>query len=103
MIEIKATDRERVGTILRLVICTAAASAILTASASAQMPMPGFSLHDDAPKRTPEEQEHDKAIDDAYRSASKKIPDKQPADPWGGVRQSQPAPAPSTKKTQSQQ
>jgi hypothetical protein len=87
----------------RKLICAAAASAMLTASASAQLPMPGFTLHDDAPKRTPEQQEHDKAVDDAYRAANKKIPDKQTSDPWGGVRQAQPAPSPSTKKTQTQQ
>ena len=85
-------------TMLRILLLTAAAVALLTTGARAQFPMPGLTLHNDPPKRTPEEQEHDKAIDDAYRSASKKIPDKQVTDPWGGVRQ-QPS-TPSTKKSQ---
>jgi hypothetical protein len=87
---------------LRTLLLTAAAVALVTTGARAQMPMPGLTLHDDPQKRTPEEKEHDKAIDDAYRAASKKIPDKQVTDPWGSVRQPQTS-APSAKKSQSQQ
>ncbi len=67
--------------------------ALLTASASAQMPMPSMHLGGDKPPATPEQIAKQKAIDEAYRSASKKIPEKKAtADPWGNVRA---APGPS--------
>jgi hypothetical protein len=44
--------------------------------AFAQQLKPGLSLHPDKPPLTPEEQERQKAIDDAYKSAIKKLPDK---------------------------
>jgi hypothetical protein len=73
------------------------AAAFMTAFATAafaQLPMPSISLGDDTRKLTPEELEKQKAIDNAYRSANQKIPEKKSAaDPWGDVR-----PAPSTDK-----
>jgi hypothetical protein len=59
----------------------------LTGTASAQL-MPGIDLGgSDSPPLTPEEQEKRKAVDDAYRSAIAKVPDKKKsADPWGDVR-----------------
>lgn len=56
--------------------------------AFAQQLKPGLSLHPDKPPLTPEEQERQKAIDDAYKSAIKKLPDKKKTadDPWGNIR-----------------
>jgi hypothetical protein len=82
-------------TLLRI----AAAAAVLAGSAAAQLPMPSFSLQNDKQK-TPQQVEHDQAIDRAYRSATKKIPDKNIAnDPWADVR-SAPTPPPPKKKLQ---
>jgi hypothetical protein len=74
--------------------------AVLTGSAYAQNPlMPSFSLQDEKKRRTPEEIARDKAIDDAYKSATKKIPEKQQAnDPWADVRSTPPTPAPKNKQ-----
>lgn len=58
-----------------------------TASALAQLRMPGIDLSGDHPQLTKEEQEKRKAVDDAYKSAINKLPDKKkPADPWGDIR-----------------
>ena len=73
--------------------CLIAAAAIVISfagSASAQISMPGISLSGDRPL-TKEEQEKRKEIDDAYKSAINKVPDKvpdkkKPADPWGDMR-----------------
>ncbi|MGB8576174.1 MAG: hypothetical protein WCD56_06375 [Pseudolabrys sp.] len=56
--------------------------------AFAQQLKPGLSLHPDKPPLTPEEQERQKAIDGAYKSAIKKLPDKKKTadDPWGNIR-----------------
>jgi hypothetical protein len=63
----------------------------LTATAAAQLPMPGISLgHDDKPKLTPEELEKQKARDNAYSAAIKKIPEKKQVDPWGNIRDAAP-------------
>jgi hypothetical protein len=43
----------------------------------------------DKPPPTPEEIERQKAIDEAYKAASKKIPDKKVNDPWATVRPTQ--------------
>jgi hypothetical protein len=85
-------------TLLRL-ICAVAVTAALAGPAFAQFPAPSFSLQNDKQK-SPDEIEHDKAIDRAYQSATKKIPDKSTAnDPWADVRPA-PAPAPPKKKQQ---
>jgi hypothetical protein len=65
-----------------------AAFALLIGPAAAQMPMPGMKLKDEPNKpQTSEERARQKAIDDAYREANKKIPDKSGVnDPWGNVR-----------------
>ncbi len=84
---------------LRAMLGAAAVSIVLTGSAAAQMPMPKFSLQNDKQK-TPEEIEHDKAIDKAYRSATQKIPDQTNAnDPWATVR---PAPSAAGPKKKSE-
>jgi len=73
--------------------------AVLAGSAYAQNPlMPSFSLQEEKKRRTPEEIARDKAIDDAYKSATKKIPEKQANDPWADVRSTPSAPAPKNKQ-----
>ncbi len=77
----------------------AALTAVLAGSAAAQFPMPSINLEQEK-HRTPQQIEHDQAIDRAYQSATKKIPDKQIAnDPWSDVRPA-PAAAPPKKKQQ---
>jgi hypothetical protein len=78
----------------RKLLLAGAALALLTGAASAQMPtpgggmpMPGLSLGHDKPAPTSEQIAKQKAIDDAYKSATQKIPDKKTADdPWATVR-----------------
>jgi hypothetical protein len=70
---------------LRKLIQAAAILALLTGTAAAQLPMK-FPTNGDKRPMTPEEIEKQKAIDNAYRSATKKIPEKGPVDPWGDVR-----------------
>ena len=63
-----------------------AIAAALTGTASAQF-MPGINLAPDSRPLTPEEKEKRKAVDDAYRSAIGKVPDKKKsADPWEDIR-----------------
>jgi hypothetical protein len=74
----------------------AAIAAIMTGTAAAQLPMPSISLGKDRPPPTPEEIEKQKQIDNAYKSATSKIPNQGNAnDPWGDVR---PAPTTTPKK-----
>jgi hypothetical protein len=83
---------------LKKLILAGAIAAVLTGSAYAQNPlMPSFSLEHHK-SRTPEEIARDKAIDDAYKSATKKIPEKQVNDPWADVRSTPPTPAPKNKQ-----
>jgi hypothetical protein len=75
---------------LRRLLPAAALLVLSTAAAFAQLPL-GMTLHDQPKELTPQERAKQKAIDDAYRAATRKIPDKRTAtDPWGSVR-----PAPS--------
>ena len=84
---------------LRKIVHAGAIIAFLTGAASAQMPMPGINLSPDR-QMTPEEKEKQKTIENAYKSAIEKIPDKKPpADPWGAVRST----TPSSKPKQGQQ
>lgn len=71
----------------------------MTDAVSAQMPMPGVHLNEDPGKRSrsKEQQEYDKALDRAYQSATKKIPEQNKPDPWGNIR---PAPSAATKNKQ---
>ena len=85
--------------ILGKIVRAGAIIALLTGAASAQMPMPGINLSPDR-QMTPEEKEKQKVIENAYKSAIEKIPDKKPpADPWGAVRST----TPSSKPKQGQQ
>ncbi len=78
----------------------AAVTAVLVGSAAAQFPMPSVNLEQEK-VRTPQEVERDQAIDRAYKSATKKIPDKESAnDPWSGVRSASPAAGPAKKTLQ---
>jgi hypothetical protein len=64
--------------------------ALLTAPASAQAP--SIPLNPKTPP-TQEEIDRQKAVDQAYDAAIKKIPDKKSsADPWGNIRPTSPAP-----------
>ena len=85
--------------IFRRLIGAAAVAAALSGAAWAQFPMPSVNLEQGARPRSPQEVEHDRAIDNAYQSATKKIPDQTaPNDPWATVR---PAPTvPAKKKSQ---
>ncbi len=75
--------------------------AALAGPAAAQFPMPSVNLEQEK-HRTPQQIEHDQAIDRAYQSATKKIPDQQTSnDPWAGVRTA-PSPPPEKKKLQAQ-
>ncbi len=72
--------------------------AVTTGTAFAQLPV-GISPFNAPAKRspTPEELAKQKAIDDAYKAATSKIPDRQTADPWSNVRTA-PNPPPAAKK-----
>jgi hypothetical protein len=69
--------------------CLVAAGVIVissTANALAQLQVPGISLDVEHPQLTEAEQEKRKAVDDAYRSAINKLPDKKkPTDPWANL------------------
>ncbi|MGB6534785.1 MAG: hypothetical protein WBF58_02355 [Xanthobacteraceae bacterium] len=70
----------------RRLLPAAALLVATTAAAFAQLPM-GMTLRDQPKELTPQERAKQKAIDDAYRAANKKIPDKKTgADPWGSIR-----------------
>ena len=80
--------------ILGKIVRAGAIIALLTGAASAQIPMPGINLSPDR-QMTPEEKEKQKVIENAYKSAIEKIPDKKPpADPWGAVRSTTPSSKP---------
>jgi len=88
--------------VMRKLIYAAAFSAALTGVASAQFPMPSINLEQEK-HRSPEQIQHDQAIDKAYQSAAKKIPDKNAVnDPWASVRPAPPAAAPKKKQELSQ-
>jgi hypothetical protein len=74
--------------------------ALLSRAAAAQLPLNMPLQHDKAPM-SQEEMEKQKALDDAYKSATNKIPDKKVDDPWATVRPSAGTPA-TTKKKQPQ-
>ena len=81
---------------LRKLIQAGAVLALFSSPACAQTSL-GVPIH---PKRllTPEEIEQQKAADQAYDAAMRKIPDKRPsADPWGTIR---PNSAPGSKNMQ---
>jgi hypothetical protein len=84
---------------LRKTIQTTLILLLMIEAVSAQTPMPGVHLNEDQGKRprTKEQQEYDKAVDRAYQSATKKIPEQSKPDPWGNVR---PTPSAASKNKQ---
>lgn len=76
------------------------ALAVATGSVFAQNPfMPKMSLGKEEKKPlTPEEQERQKRLDEAYKAATNKIPNQTANDPWAGVRPAPPTPAPKKKQ-----
>jgi hypothetical protein len=68
----------------------ATAIMLLMAGAASAQVQPSLHLKDDKPSRTKAQKEYDKALDRAYQSAIKKIPEpeKKSADPWGDIRPS---------------
>lgn len=83
--------------ILRVLLPAAAIAVLLAEPAAAQFPTPSVSLQPEQRKLTPEELARQKAIDQAYRAASGKIPEKKVDDPWADVRA---APTSGSKKKQ---
>jgi hypothetical protein len=75
-----------------LVLLTAAASAQGVSMGSNGMSFSPFKEPDKAPM-TQDEVDRQKRLDDAYKSATNKIPDQHANDPWAVVRPSSPAPA----------
>jgi hypothetical protein len=63
-----------------------AAVGFLMGPAAAQMPMPGMKMNNAPKVKTPDELAKERAIDEAYKAANKKIPDKVANDPWGNIR-----------------
>ena len=77
---------------LRKFLWAGAIVVVLTAPAAAQLPM-GMNFKNGPKQMTPEERARQKAVDDAYNAANKKIPDKQANDPWASVRRNPSAPS----------
>jgi len=81
------------------IIPLAGALALMTANASAQMPMPSVHLGGEQKRPlTPEEKERQKQLDDDYKAATNKTPDQKANDPWGFVRPAPTVPAPKKKQ-----
>ena len=80
----------------------AAAIALLTAPAYAQMGTPNVNLIPELQSKSPEEKEAEAVREKAYRESLKKIPDaKASSDPWGGVRSPDAPKTPPAKATAS--
>ena len=88
--------------VLSTLIALAAALAVPAGGAFAQNPfMPKMSLGKEEKKQlTPEEQERQKQLDEAYKAATNKIPNQAANDPWASVRPAPAAPAPKKKPQQ---
>jgi len=92
---------------LRILACAGAMLALTAAGASAQTVgvspdgQMSFSPFNQAPKKplTQEDVDRQRALDNAYKAATNKIPEQKSTDPWGNVRTSAPAPAAKKKTT----
>ncbi len=84
---------------LRKTIYAIVILSLMTEALPAQMQRPGVHFNEDQGKqpRTKEQQEYDKALDRAYQSATKTIPEQKKSDPSGDIR---PAPSAATKNKQ---
>jgi hypothetical protein len=67
----------------------------MVSNASAQVPEPNVSPWQKKQLTPTEERKRQKELDDAYKAATKKIPDQKSNDPWAVVR-----PAPTTAPNQ---
>jgi len=92
---------------LQILACAGAMLALTAAGASAQgvgispdgqMSFSPFKQQDKRPL-TQDEVDKQRALDNAYKNATNKIPDQKSNDPWGGVRANAPAPAAKKKTT----
>jgi hypothetical protein len=72
---------------------------LLNGAASAQMMFSPFAAQQNKRGPTQDEIDKQKALDDQYKNATKKIPDKKVDDPWATVR-TQPQASSQTKKQQ---
>ena len=94
----------RRSTLIAPVAALAVALAVLAAPAGSAFAQNPFMLKmslggkDEKKPLTPEEQERQKRLDDAYKAATNKIPDQTVNDPWAGVRPAPAAPAPKKKQ-----
>jgi hypothetical protein len=81
-------------------IWLAGALALMTANASAQSLPPINLLQLQQPQKhlTPEEQEQQDKLDEAYKAATKKIPDQKAHDPWANARETSTVPDPKKKQ-----
>jgi hypothetical protein len=85
-----------------LVLTAAGVSAQgMSVSPDGQMSFSPFKQQDKRPA-TQDEIDKQRALDNAYKAATNKIPEQKTTDPWGNVRTSAPAPA-AKKKTTTQQ
>jgi C-terminal processing protease CtpA/Prc len=92
---------------LRISACAGAMLVLTAAGASAQgvgispdgqMSFSPFKQQDKRPL-TQDEVDRQRALDNAYKNATNKIPEQKSTDPWGNVRTSAPAPAAKKKPT----
>jgi hypothetical protein len=91
-------------TTLRMSACVGAMLILLTAAAAAQgvgisgdgVSFSPFKQQDKRPM-TQEEADKQRKLDEAYKSATNKIPDQKANDPWAVVRPTTPTPAPKKK------
>jgi hypothetical protein len=70
----------------RKFIYATAILALLSGTALAQMSFSPFAAQQNRRGPTQEEIDKQKALDDQYKNATKKIPDKTVSDPWATVR-----------------
>lgn len=82
-------------TLFGIAVGAAVALALTGGPAVAQISAPSLDMGGTTRKLTSEEIEKQKAVDEAYRGAIQKIPEKQTViDPWGSVRQAPSSTAP---------
>jgi hypothetical protein len=62
------------------------------------LPKLHFPTQKEQKQLTPEQQEYQKDLDESYKAANKKIPDRKPNDPWATMRSAPSASAPKTKQ-----
>ena len=73
---------------------TVGALVVILSNASAQVPEPNVSPWQKKALTPSEQKERQKKLDDAYKAATKNIPDQKSNDPWATVRPTTPTTAP---------